>query len=101
MIGRIILPTIVALALLLNACNGCSNTSQHATSEPALDFESISIIDSIDAIFYALPSPEEIITYINDTKVVFNADLMQTTRRQSFMRGMKKRPLPVEYTLPT
>lgn len=94
MMRKIFLPTIVALALLLNACNGCSNTKQNAANtEPSLNFESISVIDSIDAIFYALPSPEEIITYINDNKVTFDAKLMHNYKEAKLYEGYEKKAI--------
>lgn len=76
MLKSIIYSTIILLSISIVGCNSCSNQKEDITKEPALDFESISIIDSIDAVFYALPSPEEIITYINDNHVSFDQKLL-------------------------
>ncbi|SMO37585.1 hypothetical protein SAMN06265379_101350 [Saccharicrinis carchari] len=94
MIKKIILPTMIGLALVLSACNGCSSNQKiDENTDPLLDFESINIIDSIDAVFYALPSPEEIITYINDNKVKFDPSLMHNSKLAKMYEGYEKKAL--------
>ncbi len=64
---------ICLIGYISYSCNSCSNKKN---TNQLLDFDSIQVIDSIEAIFYALPSPEEIITYINDHKVSFKQPLL-------------------------
>ncbi|MGQ1783919.1 MULTISPECIES: hypothetical protein [unclassified Saccharicrinis] len=95
MIKKIFMPTMAAFIIIFSSCTSCSdNTKKDATKEDAsLDFESISVIDSIDAVFYALPSPEEIISYINDNKVSFDPKLMHNYKESKLYDGLEKKAL--------
>lgn len=82
---------ILALAFINYSCNSCSTKNNNSVEESAmLDFESINVIDSIDAVFYALPSPEEIITYINDHHVVFDSKLLHNHNQSKLYNGQEK-----------
>ncbi len=82
---------LFALAVFTYSCNSCSN--KNTKDVAMLDFESISVIDSIDAVFYALPSPEEIITYINDHSVRFEGKLLHNYKHAKLYTNQTKKTL--------
>lgn len=95
MIKHFFIPTIAAFIIIFSSCTGCSNNTKKDTTkeDPTLDFESISVIDSIDAVFYALPSPEEIISYVKDNHVTFDAKLMHNYNEAKLYTGYEKKAL--------
>lgn len=59
-----------------NTKNGDPNTNINSEgAQSKIDFESITVLDSVDAVFYALPSPEEILSYINNNHAAFDPKL--------------------------
>jgi hypothetical protein len=93
MLKSIIYTTILLLSVSIIGCNSCSNEKKDSTEETSLNFESINVIDSIDAIFYALPSPEEIISYINDNQVHFNAKLLNDQNNVKLYSSREKKTI--------
>ncbi len=93
MFKNIVFSTFIALIIVLSGCNSSNKAKQKETSEPSLDFESINVIDSIDAVFYALPSPEEIINYVKDHNVTFNPKLLHNHNEAKLYAGYEKKAL--------
>jgi hypothetical protein len=94
MLKTVLYTSIFILLLITSSCNTCSRHPSTADNEDAtLDFESINVIDSIDAVFYALPSPEEIISYIRDHKVPFNPRLLHSCKDAKLYPSNEKKTL--------
>ncbi|MCU4162782.1 hypothetical protein [Carboxylicivirga caseinilyticus] len=65
---------IVILTQLLAGCSGCKQNKN--TLGDKVNFEDINIIDTLDAVIMALPSPEEILEYIKSNNVSFDNTLL-------------------------
>jgi len=86
--------SVLSIFFLVTSCNSCSNKqTKEKKSDPALDFESLNVIDSIDAVFYALPSPEEIISYIKDHHVTFDSKLLHNYKEAKLYDNNEKKAL--------
>lgn len=76
-IMKLLLGTLFFTSIFfLDSCTSCENTNSQKTEGSTIDFESLTMIDSTEAIFYALPSPEEVISYINASDASFDANLL-------------------------
>lgn len=58
----------------LVGCSGCKQNKN--TIGDKINFEDISIVDTLDAVIMALPSPEEVLEYIKSNNVSFNNSLL-------------------------
>ncbi len=94
MLKKLIYPTIFTLAIFISSCNSCSNSQTvNKDSDPSLNFDSIHVINSTDAIFYAIPSPEEIINYIKDNRVKFNPELLHNYKEAKLYTSNEKKAI--------
>ncbi|TLX74052.1 hypothetical protein E9993_13200 [Labilibacter sediminis] len=92
MLKTIFYTSVFFMLVFITGCNSCSQKqSVESNSDLALDFESLNVIDSIEAVFYALPSPEEIISYIKDHNVDFNPGLLHNYKEAKLYAENEKK----------
>jgi len=74
--NTVLVLTFTLISYLLSGCSGCQQTKEKELIGEGISFSDINIIDSVDAVIMALPSPEEIIQYIKNNKVEFDESLL-------------------------
>nr|WP_321411376.1 hypothetical protein [uncultured Carboxylicivirga sp.] len=66
--------TTVILLQLMAGCSGCEQKKTNLGDK--VNFDDINIIDTVDAVIMALPSPEEVLEYIKSNEVKFDNSLL-------------------------
>ena len=80
LIKTMVFLTPILMSYFLTGCSSCQQQKNKDLVGENINFKDISIIDSVDAVIIALPSPEEIIQYIKSNKVEFDESILVNTK---------------------
>lgn len=71
----LVMAAVIVILSALSGCNSCSTKKSDAIEEQ-VSFDEISLEETVEEVYYSLPSPEEMIDYIKSNDVKFDYKLL-------------------------
>jgi len=68
--------TLTLIICLFSGCSGCQQEKKKKQIGEQINFDDLNVLDSVETVIMALPSPEEILSYINSKQVEFDEDIL-------------------------
>nr|WP_319398243.1 hypothetical protein [uncultured Carboxylicivirga sp.] len=85
-----LISTIIAISLL-QGCSSCQQDKSQPEIGEGINLNSINLVDSIETVITALPSPEEVIQYIKSNDVNFDPDLLVPTKMSILLTSLNSK----------